>query len=257
MKKTARPAPVDPRQMLRGQRVVVVGGTSGMGLGAVLAAARAGAEVVVAGRRPVAERDVLQPEGVRLEHAVVDVTDEASVRTMFDGIDKLDHLFVTASPRTGSRGAFLDQDVAAAQEFMNGKFFGSWACARYAAPRMPPGGSITFLTGGAAVRPRPGVSMVTAAFAALEAFSRALALELGPLRVNTIRPGLVDSDMWTFLDDAAREKLRQKTRETFPVRRIGTIEDIGHAALFLMTNPYVTGAVLEVSGGETLVSLDI
>lgn len=111
------------------------------------------------------------------------------------------------------------------------KFFGSWACARYAAPRMPAGGSITFLTGGVAVRPRSGLSIVTATFAGLEALSRALALELGPLRVNTIRPGLVDSEMWSFLDDAGRERLRQKARATFPVRRIGTIDDIGHAAV--------------------------
>src|SRR5262245_23054079 len=137
---------------------------------------------------------------------------------------------------------------------MTGKFFGSWACARYAAPHIRPGGSITFLTGCASIRPQLGWTMVTAVFAALEAFSQALALELGPVRVNTIRPGLIDSEMWSFLDDAARDELRRKTRETFPSRRIGTIDDIGQAAVFLMTNPYVTGAVLEVSGGEPLVT---
>ncbi|HWL85371.1 MAG TPA: SDR family oxidoreductase, partial [Polyangiaceae bacterium] len=129
------------RQLLRGQRVVVVGGTSGMGLGAVRAAADAGAHVIAAGRRPAAARDIVQPAEGRLEHAVVDVTDEASVRAMFDAIGEVDHLFVTAAPPPGSWGAFLDQDVAAAQTYMNGKFFGSWACARYAAPRMHPGGS--------------------------------------------------------------------------------------------------------------------
>jgi NAD(P)-dependent dehydrogenase (short-subunit alcohol dehydrogenase family) len=241
---------------LRGQRVVVVGGTSGMGFGAVRAAAAAGADVVVADRRPLATRDVNQSNAGQIRHVVVDIADEASVRAMFEEIGELDHLFVTAAPPPGSWGAFLDQDVAGAQAYMNGKFFGSWACARYAAPRMRAGGSITFLTGGVTVRPRPGLSMVTATFAALEALSRALALELGPLRVNTIRPGLVDSEMWDFLDEPARQQLLQQARETFPARRVGAIEDIGHAAVFLMTNPYVTGAVLEVSGGETLVSLN-
>ncbi|MDP9476954.1 MAG: SDR family oxidoreductase [Actinomycetota bacterium] len=66
---------------------------------------------------------------------------------------------------------------------------------------------------------------------------------MGPLRVGTIQPGLVDSDTWDFLDDEPRERLRQNTRKTSPVRRIGQIENIGHAAAFLMTNPYVTGAV--------------
>ena len=89
------------RQALKGQRVVVVGGTSGMGLGTARAAAEAGAEVVEAGRRPVAERGV-RAEADRIEHAVVDITDEASVRTMFERIGQLDHLFVTATPPAAS-----------------------------------------------------------------------------------------------------------------------------------------------------------
>jgi NAD(P)-dependent dehydrogenase (short-subunit alcohol dehydrogenase family) len=242
---------------LRGRRVVVVGGTSGMGLGTVRAAAKAGAEVVVAGRRAEAARKVLESETGQLRHAVVDVTSEQSVRDLFEGLGELDHLFVTAAPSSGGQGAFLDQTVGAAQQYLNGKFFGSWACARYAAPKMPAGGSITFLTGCASIRPRAGASIVTASFAALEAFAQALALELGPIRVNTIRPGLIDSEMWSFLDGPAREQFRQKVRGTFPVGRIGTVEDIGHAAVFLMTNPYVTGTVLEVSGGEPLVSLEL
>jgi NAD(P)-dependent dehydrogenase (short-subunit alcohol dehydrogenase family) len=238
---------------LEGKRVVVVGGTSGMGLGAVRAAVDAGADVVVAGRRPETARAPGHPEARRLTHAVVDVGDEASVRAMFEALGGLDHLFVTASPAPGSWGAFLDQDLAAARAYMNGKFFGAWACARHAAPVMRAGGSITFLTGVAAVRPRPGLAVVTSAFAAVEALSRALALDLAPLRVNTIRPGFVDSEMWSFLDDGPREEIRRKVRETFPVHRTGSIEDIGQAAVFLMTNPYVTGSVLEVTGGEHLV----
>ena len=143
--------------------------------------------------------------------------------------------------------------MPAAREYLDAKLFGSWAAARYAAPRMRAGGSITFLTGGAAVRPRPGATMVMAAFAALEALSTALAVELAPLRVNTIRPGFTDSPVWDALDATARERLRRDVAAALPSGRIGTIEDIGHAAVFLMTNPQVTGTVLEVSGGETLV----
>jgi NAD(P)-dependent dehydrogenase (short-subunit alcohol dehydrogenase family) len=244
-------------QSLLGQRVVIVGGTSGMGLGAVYAALDAGAEVIMAGRRAEAARKFMHGHQLLLKHRVVDVTDEVAVREMFEDLGELDHLFVTAAPPPGSWGRLLEQNVASAQEYMNGKFFGSWTCARYAAPKMRVGGSITFLTGCAAIRPRPGLAMVTATFAALEALSGALALELGPLRVNAIRPGIVNSEMWGFLDNATREKVFQKTRDTFPVRRVGAIEDIGRAAVFLMTSPYITGAVLEVSGGETLVSLDV
>jgi NAD(P)-dependent dehydrogenase (short-subunit alcohol dehydrogenase family) len=233
---------------LSGQRVVVAGGTSGMGRATVQAAAAMGAEVIAAGRRPVAEREPVP--GVR--QMAADVTDEESVRQLFGEVGELDHLLVTASP--GRPGAFLGQDLAAARSFMDGKFFGSWMCARYAAPHLRSRGSITFVTGGAVVRPPAHGSMITAAFAALEALTRALAVELGPLRINAIRPGYTDSDMWSFLSAAERGDLRRRVADAMPVRRMGTPEDIAHTAVFLMTNPQVTGAVLEVTGGETLVN---
>ncbi|MFL5830570.1 MAG: SDR family oxidoreductase [Solirubrobacteraceae bacterium] len=233
--------------MLEGQRVVVVGGTSGMGLATVRAAAAQGAEVVSAGRRSGQARETI--DGVR--QAEVDVTDEASVRALFDDVGNLDHLLVSASP--GTPGPFLEQDLAAARTFIDGKLLGSWTCARYAAARMSPGGSITFITGCAVIRPPRNAATVTAAFAAVEALSRALALELGPLRVNTIRPGYTDSEMWSGLGEEAREDLRRRVAEALPVGRMGEPDDIAQAALFLMTSRQTTGAVLEVSGGEPLV----
>ena len=232
---------------LSGQRVVVIGGTSGMGLATVRAAAAQGAEVIAAGRRSVARREPV--DGVL--QAEVDVTDEPSVRALFEGVGTLDHLFVSASP--GAPGPFLEQDLTAARTFIDGKLLGSWTCARYAAPRMRAGGSITFVTGVAVIRPPGNAAMVTAAFAAIEALSRALALELGPLRVNTIRPGYTDSEMWSALSDAERDDLRRRVAEALPAGRMGTPEDIAHAAMFLMTSRQTTGAVLEVSGGESLV----
>ena len=233
---------------LEDRRVVVVGGTSGMGQATVTEAARLGAYVVAAGRRRTESRQ--GAPGV--EHVEVEVVDERSVRALFEHVGVLDHLLVTASP--GTPGPFLDHDLTTARSFMDGKFFGSWMCARYAAPRMRPGGSITFVTGGAAVRPPRNGSMIAAAFSALEALTRALAVELGPLRVNTIRPGYTDSEMWSFLPEGARDDLRRRVAAAMPVGRMGTPGDIAHAALFLMTNAQVTGTVLEVTGGETLVN---
>jgi NAD(P)-dependent dehydrogenase (short-subunit alcohol dehydrogenase family) len=233
---------------MKGQRVVVVGGTSGMGMATVKATAGQGAEVVAAGRRPVAQRASIS--GV--QQVEVDITDEKSVQALFDEVGELNHLLVTASP--GSPGAFLDQDLAAARSFMDGKFFGSWTAARYAAPRLRARGSITFVSGGAVDRPPPRGSMITAAFAAVEALTRALAIELGPQRVNTIRPGYTDSEMWSSLSETERENFRRRVANAMPVKRMGTPGDVADAAVFLMTNPQVTGAILEVSGGETLVN---
>jgi NAD(P)-dependent dehydrogenase (short-subunit alcohol dehydrogenase family) len=96
--------------------------------------------------------------------------------------------------------------------------------------------------------------MIAAAFAAIEALTRALAVELGPRRVNTIRPGYTDSQMWQFLSTGERDDLRRRVADALPVRRMGAPEDVAHAAVFLMTNPQVTGTVLEVTGGETLIN---
>jgi NAD(P)-dependent dehydrogenase (short-subunit alcohol dehydrogenase family) len=217
-------------------KLVVIGGTSGMGRATVEAARELGWDVVSAGRRG---------------DAFVDVTDPESVKALFDQVGTLDHLLVTASP--GRPGPILEQEPDEARTFLDGKLFGAWLAARYAAPRMSPNGSITFVTGVAVVKPPRGASTVVAAFAGVEALTRALALELGPIRVNTIRPGYTDSEMWSGLPDPERARLRRRVADALPVGRMGTPEDIAHAAVFLMTSCQTTGAVLEVSGGETLV----
>ncbi|GGD97827.1 SDR family oxidoreductase [Caballeronia grimmiae] len=244
-------AALTTQQTLAGQTVVVVGGKTGIGMGVARVARAAGAKVVVASRRvaPLVERSDL----AEFAQVSLDMRDESAVQQVFEEIGALDHLVVTAAPDLGTWGSFMDADMHGVRNYLEGKFLGSWACARHAAPHLRAGGSITFLTGGMAVRPKLGFTAVTSAFAAVEALSGSLALELAPIRINTIRPGFVDTDMWGFLPPEHRDDLRKKVEDTFPARRAGKAEDIGHAALFLMTNSYVTGTVLEVSGGETLV----
>lgn len=240
-----------PTHDLTGKRVVVVGGKTGIGLGVARAAQAAGATVVVASRRHISAEE--RPDLALLEQVNLDLRDEASVRAAFEAIGPFDHLHVTAGTEAGSWGAFMDEDMRGVRSYMESKFLGSWACARHAAPRLAKDGSITFLTGGTGARAKLGLAAVTSVFSAVEALSGSLALELAPVRVNTIRPGFVETEWWNFLSEAQREEMRTKVRANFPARRLGTPADIGHAALFLMTNPYVTGTVLEVSGGELLV----
>ena len=244
-------ATVAPSLALSGKKVVVVGGKTGIGLGVALAARAAGATVVVASRRisSVEER----PDLADFLQVALDMRDELSVRTALDTIGPMNHLVITAAPDLGTWGTFMDADMHGVRSYVEGKFLGSWACARHGAPHLRTGGSITFLTGGMATRPKIGFAAVTSSFAAVEALSGSLALELAPTRVNTIRPGFIDTNMWSFLPAEQRDGLRKTVEATFPARRAGTAQDIGHAALFLMTNPYVTGTVIEVSGGENLV----
>lgn len=234
---------------LTGKRVVIVGGKRAIGLGVAQAAHTAGASVVVASRRDVDS----QAELAAFDHVFLDMRDESVVQTAFESIGEFDHLVVTAGPEIGSWGSFMDPDMRGVRGYFEGKFLGTWACARYAAPHLAPGGSMTFLTGGIGARAKLGLAAVTSTFAAVDALSQSLALELAPIRVNTIRPGFIDTEFWDALSPNEVETIRAKVKERFPARRVGTIADVGHAAVFLMTNPYVTGTVLEVSGGELLV----
>lgn len=244
-------APAAPTS-LAGKKVVVVGGKTGIGFGVAQAARAAGATVVLASRRLSSPQE--RPDLAGFQQVSLDIRDESTVRAAFDTIGVFDHLVVTAAPDLGTWGAFMDADMSGARSYMEGKYLGSWACARHGSPHLNAGGTITFLTGGMAVRPKVGFTAVTSAFAAVEALSGSLALELAPTRVNTIRPGFIDTDMWAFLPAEHRDGLRKKVEETFPARRAGKPDDVGHAAVFLMTNPYVTGTVLEVAGGENLVA---
>lgn len=243
--------PPAPSLDLNGKRVVVVGGKKGIGLGVAQAAHGMGAAVTVASRNNVSDEE--HPELAAFDQVVLDIGDEAAVQAAFEAIGPFDHLAVTAGPALGSWGSFMDPDMGGVRSYMEGKFLGTWACARHAAPHLLAGGSMTFLTGGTGGRAKLGLAAVTSTFAAVESLSQSLALELAPIRVNTIRPGFIDTDFWDVLPAADVEEIRAKVRANFPARRLGTPADVGHAAVFLMTNPYVTGTVLEVTGGELLV----
>lgn len=236
---------------LSGKRVVVIGGKKAIGLGIAQAAHAMGAAVTVASRRKTSAEE--RPDLAPFDQIVLDIRDEEAVQNAFMTIGSFDHLVITAGPELGSWGSFLDPDMSGVQSYLKSKFLGTWACARYAAPNMLPGGSMTFLSGGTGARAKLGLAAVTSTFAAVESLSQSLALELAPIRVNTIRPGFIDTGFWDVLPAEDVENIRAKVRETFPVQRLGTPADVGHAAVFLMTNPYVTGTVLEVAGGELLV----
>ena len=235
---------------LRDSRILVIGGSSGMGRATAQAAVAEGASVVIAGRTMEKLRDVADEIG-GAEPIGVDLADEESVAGLFGEVGELDHLVVTGA--SGSTGDFLSQPVSEAQGFMDSKFWGAFRAARYAAPRVRAGGSITFNSGTYAAKPTAGVAAVTASLAALEMLGKSLALELAPVRVNTVRPGTIDTPLWSSMSEAERDEMFASAAARAPVGRIGRPEDVARAILFLMDHDYLTGTVLEVNGGESLV----
>ncbi|MGF1472828.1 MAG: SDR family oxidoreductase [Rubrobacteraceae bacterium] len=235
---------------LEDKRIVVIGGGSGMGLAVAHAAAAQDAEVIISGRNVQKLEEAASGISGRVQVAQLDLTDEDSVAQMFERVDTLDHLVVTGA--SGSPGEFLSQPVTEAQYFMDSKFWGAFRAARYAAPRLREKGSITFNSGGFAVTPTAGAALVTASLAALEMLGKSLALELAPIRVNSVRPGTIETPLWNEMPESDRRKLFEEAANRAPVGRVGQPEDVALAVLFLINHEYITGTVLDVNGGETL-----
>ena len=229
--------------------VVILGGSSGMGLATAKAAKAHGARVVIAGRsreRLQAARAVL---GDEVRTVALDIGDEMGTRALFSELGPVDHVFITA-------GAVLFDpklapDAASVRPALDTRFWGAFNAAKFAAANMSAGGSITFTSGTAAMRPIRGASVAGASCGAVEAFARSLAVDLAPIRVNTIQPGLIDTPFLDTLGERRSAIIAEYSRR-LPVGRVGRTEDVADAVLFLMTNGFVTGVTLTVDGGGVL-----
>lgn len=235
---------------LAGRTVVVVGGTSGIGLATARQAAAAGARVVVAGRDPA--RLAAASEAVPGVVAVAaDVLDEASLAALFETAGTVDHLVQAAGDVSGGRLAVTgDEELRPAIDV---RVWGAVHAVRQAAARLARDGSVTLVSGGVSVRPVPGTVAAAAAAGAVEAMARALAVELAPVRVNAVCPGLVATPLIDRAFGERRDERFAAVAARLPVGRVGTADDVAAAILFLATNGYVTGEVLHVDGGERLV----
>jgi NAD(P)-dependent dehydrogenase (short-subunit alcohol dehydrogenase family) len=241
----------EPMASLANKTVVVLGGSSGIGLATAKAAQAEGAKVIVTGRsrdRLNAAQSVLGSGG---RTVALDVADEPGSRALFHELDHVDHIFITAG--TIVLDARLKADSAALRPAIDTRFWGAFNAAKYGAEKMTAGGSITFMSGTAGRRPLPGAAVTTASCGAVEAFARALALDLAPIRVNTLQPGYVDTPLLDEMLGEARVKIKAEAGARLPVKRIGTSEELADAVLFLMKNGYVNGITLTVDGGGLLI----
>lgn len=235
---------------LSGQKVVVVGGSSGMGLGCAEAATKAGAKVVIVSRNEAKLAAAAEKLGGETTVFSVDIQKEEAVQKLFSTMGSLDHLIITASATAG--GPFLKMETEIAKNFFDTKFWGAYFCAKYAAPNISKTGSITFVSGVSSRRPMKGLAPAGACNGALESLSKALALELQPIRVNTISPGLVDTPLYDMMPEERRNGMFAATAKILPVGRIGQPDDIGNLAISLMCNGFISGTTLDIDGGNLI-----
>jgi NAD(P)-dependent dehydrogenase (short-subunit alcohol dehydrogenase family) len=220
-------------------RALFVGGTSGIGLAAARLALEAGWDVVVAGRDPSrAEIDA--------DKVVFDVTDEAGLRIALAGIEPVDHLvFSTVASATGR---LCELDLAAARRAFDTKYWGPLAAIQAVEVR----DSITLTSGVAASTPMVGGAITASINGAIESLVKTLAVELAPVRVNAVAPGVIVSPLWDRLREADRTAMFDRLSGTLPAGRVGTPEDVAAAILFVMRNGFVTGETVHVDGGHRL-----
>ncbi|MEY2943121.1 MAG: hypothetical protein RLY97_1135 [Pseudomonadota bacterium] len=227
---------------LADKRVLVVGGSSGIGLATAIIARQAGADVLVASRH--------QPDNAEaMAHMALDISDEAAVAAALTGLEPFDHLIITAGGADPAK--FRATPAHSAMAAFQTKFWGAWRVAALAP--LTANASITFVSGVFAERPAKRNVAATCVNAALEALARSLAVELAPIRVNAVSPGLVDTPMWSAMPEDRRAAYFQSMAEKLPVGQICSAQDIAAAIVFCMCNPVMTGTVLKLDGGYTLV----
>jgi len=237
--------------MTAGMTVLVVGGTSGMGRAVADAVADAGGIAIVAGRDQERSENVAEQIGRGARGVAIDLTDLDSIRAAAEVVGHIDHLVLSAAALTYA--PFSELAIEDAQRVFDNKFWGYYRAVSVFAPRLPENASITIFSGVAVDRPAVGTVAVTAVNAALEGLTRSLAIELAPIRVNSVSPGMVDTEAYDHLEPAEKAKQFEAVGSSLLVGRVGKPEDVASTVLHLIQNGFTTASNVHVDGGARVV----
>jgi NAD(P)-dependent dehydrogenase (short-subunit alcohol dehydrogenase family) len=239
---------------LDGKRIVIIGGTSGIGLAVAQGAIAEGAELVVGSSQTANVEAATRQLGNRASGHAINVRDEDSVAAFFGHAGAFDHLVFTAGD-WGGRGprVMTETDLAKAADLYAVRYWGALATIKHGLPQMREGGSVTLTNGMIAHRPRKGTALSTGMAGGIEHLIRGLAVDLAPIRVNGVCPGAIRTDVWNSIPVENREDQFKRMTERLPIARIGEPNEVAEAYLYLMKAGYTTGQVLLVDGGGSLV----
>jgi NAD(P)-dependent dehydrogenase (short-subunit alcohol dehydrogenase family) len=232
---------------LKDKRVLVIGGGSGIGLGVAKGAASEGAKVMIASRD--ANKIAEAAKTIDATSAVMDVREEKNIAQFFKEHGAFEHIAFTAGDwETLVPGALADLDLANAAQRLTTRFWGAVAVAKHGATKLPPGGSYTITNGMLARRPMKGMPIVTASSCAVEGLALGLAVDLAPVRVNCVCPGLIETEMWDKFPQGYRDLLKAMTQKQL-VQRPGSTAEAAEAYLTCMRNSFMTGQTIQIEGG--------
>jgi NAD(P)-dependent dehydrogenase (short-subunit alcohol dehydrogenase family) len=236
---------------LAGKRIVIIGGTSGIGLAVAEMAAEEKATVLVASSSQEKVDRAKRRLPASAQGGTVDLTSEESIKSFFSKVGEFDHLVYTAGEPLLSEPLEM-LSLERAQKFFGVRFWGSLLAVKYGAPQIRRGGSIVLSSGMASRRSRKGWSAVSSVCGAVESLTRALSVELAPLRVNVVCPGLVRTELWDGLPAEAREAMYKRAEQNLLVGHPGEPGELAEAYLYLMKAGFSTGQVVVVDGGASV-----
>jgi NAD(P)-dependent dehydrogenase (short-subunit alcohol dehydrogenase family) len=239
---------------LDGKRIVIIGGSSGIGFAVAEAALAEGAGVVIGSSQAANVEAATTRLGNRATGHAIDVRREADVAAFFEKVGPFDHLVFTAGD-WGGRGArqITETDLERSADLLTVRYWGAISAVKHAQPLIRGGGSIVLTNGLIAHRPRKGSALSTAMAGALEHLTRGLAVDLAPIRVNIVCPGLIRTDVWNSIPADGREAQFAQMTARQPLARIGEPPEAAEAYLYLMRAGYTTGQVLHVDGGGSII----
>ena len=236
---------------LQNKRVVILGGSSGIGLAVAEQAASQGATLVIASSNAERVQKVIESLGGNTQGHTLDFSDEHAVETLFAKLGAFDHLVFTAGDSLYLHD-LATTDLKQARRAFEVRYWAALAAVKYGSKNISKGGSVVLTTGVAGQRPHKGWVVAASVCGTIEALTRALAVELAPIRVNAVCPGVVRTNLWQNMTAAEREQLYESVGNRLPVGRIGEPHDIAQAFMFLMLEGYSTGQTVVVDGGTVL-----
>jgi len=237
---------------LNGKKVIILGGSAGLGFATAKLADAYGANVVIVSSNEERLQRALKELSLSSTSYAVDLTKEEQIRSFFAQIGNFDHLVYTAAENLNLK-TIAETEVEQAKDVFNLRFWSAFASVKYAAPLLNPGGSISLTSGIASMRPGAGWSVATSICSAMEGFTKAMAVELAPIRVNCVAPGVIQTNLWDSMSAADRENMYQMVSEQSLVKRSGKPEDVAEAFLYLISQKFGTGQTIVIDGGAILV----
>lgn len=237
---------------LKSKTVILLGGSSGIGLATAALAASEGAKVLIVSSNQEKINKVLTKLPRGCKGFAVDLNSEQNIKSFFDKTGAFDHLVYTAGENLNLT-VLAETDIEKARSFFNLRYWGALAAIKYGAPYINAGGSINLTSGTANARPGVGWALASSICGAIEGLVRAMAVELAPIRVNSVVPGVIQTSLWDSMSEEQRTGLFKTMEETLLLKRVGQATDIASAFVYLMKQQFGTGQNLTIDGGTLLV----